>query len=139
MHDQSEHVSPLGRDLLSRRNFLSQAGTSMGALGLAKLLSADKLLGSGDDPTAFSGKQPIRPDIDPNNPYASRPPHYSVPAKNVLVIFCPGAVSHVDTFDYKPALAKLHGKPAPFAHSRGRQEIVPNLSGILRLAVRVVK
>ena len=115
MHDQSEHVSPLGRDLLSRRNFLSQAGTSMGALGLAKLLSADKLLGSGDDPTAFSGKQPIRPDIDPNNPYASRPPHNSVPAKNVLVIFCPGAVSHVDTFDYKPALAKLHGKPAPFA------------------------
>ena len=89
MHDQSEHVSPLGRDLLSRRNFLSQAGTSMGALGLAKLLSADKLLGSGDDPTAFSGKQPIRPDIDPNNPYASRPPHNSVPAKKCTGDFLP--------------------------------------------------
>ena len=36
-----------------------------------------------------------------------------MPAKQVLVIYCPGAVSHVDTFDYKPDLYKLHGKKPP--------------------------
>ncbi|MEQ9067726.1 MAG: DUF1501 domain-containing protein, partial [Gimesia chilikensis] len=34
-------------------------------------------------------------------------------AKNVIVIFCSGACSHLDTFDYKPALVKMHGKPMP--------------------------
>ncbi len=36
-----------------------------------------------------------------------------MPAKQVLVIYCPGAVSHVDTFDYKPELKNLHGKKPP--------------------------
>ena len=31
----------------------------------------------------------------------------------MLVIFCPGAVSHVDTFDYKPDLTKYHGQKPP--------------------------
>ncbi|NRB74676.1 MAG: DUF1501 domain-containing protein, partial [Verrucomicrobiales bacterium] len=56
---------------------------------------------------------PIRPDIDPDNPYLPRQGHFQGAAKQVLVIFCPGAVSHVDTFDYKPALAKLHGQKPP--------------------------
>ena len=34
-------------------------------------------------------------------------------ARQVLVIYCPGAVSHVDTFDHKPALTKLHGQKPP--------------------------
>ena len=36
-----------------------------------------------------------------------------MPAKRVLVIYCPGAVSHVDTFDYKPELVKYHGQKPP--------------------------
>ena len=32
-------------------------------------------------------------------------------AKAVVQIFCPGGMSHVDTFDYKPELAKRSGKP----------------------------
>ena len=108
-----EHISAHGHGLLNRRNFLRNTGAAMGALGLADLLTKDVL--AADDPTSFTGKSPIRPDIDPNNPYAPRAPHFDVPAKKVLVIFCPGAVSHVDTFDYKPELAKLHGKRAPFA------------------------
>jgi hypothetical protein len=103
-----EKISPHGRGLMDRRNFMRNTGFAMGALGLTNLLASE-------DPTNFTGKSPIRPNIDPNNPYAPRSPHFDVPAKKVLVIFCPGAVSHVDTFDYKPELAKLHGKPAPFA------------------------
>ena len=34
-------------------------------------------------------------------------------AKRVLQIFCPGGASHIDLWDYKPALAKYHGKPLP--------------------------
>ena len=40
-------------------------------------------------------------------------PHSQVKAKRVVQIFCPGAVSHVDTFDYKPELEKRHGQPLP--------------------------
>ncbi len=75
------------------------------------MLDADGLLA--DDSRTVSGKAPLRPQIDSNNPYGARKPHFDVVAKQVLVIYCPGAVSHVDTFDYKPALTKLHGeKPA---------------------------
>ena len=103
----AEHISPLGRGLLDRRSFMQTSGFALGGLGLAGLLAEE-------DPTGFSGKQPIRPTIDPHNPYAPRPGHFAMPAKQVLVIYCPGAVSHVDTFDHKPALEKQHGQKADY-------------------------
>jgi len=112
MNHNEENLSPIGRSLLNRRGFMKNTGFPLGALGLAQLLGKDGLLAS-DDPTSFSGKTPIRPDIDPDKPYASRDAHFKGAAKQVLVIFCPGAVSHVDTFDYKPALTKLHGQKPP--------------------------
>lgn len=108
----SEHISPIGRSLLSRRNFMKDTGFGLGALGLAQLLANDGLMAA-TDPASFSGSTSIRPNIDANNPYAPREPHFNPPAKQVLVIFCPGAVSHVDTFDYKPALTRLHGQKPP--------------------------
>ncbi|MEC9055321.1 MAG: DUF1501 domain-containing protein, partial [Verrucomicrobiota bacterium] len=66
-----------------------------------------------DNRAASSEKPPIRPDIDSDQPYAPRGGHFPAAAKQVLVVYCPGAVSHVDTFDYKPALTKLHGKKPP--------------------------
>ena len=90
----SDHISPIGRGLLNRRNFLRNTGTALGGFGLAGLLAQDGLLAS-EDPANFSGKVPIRPDIDPDNLYAHRPPHHHAPARQVLVIYCPGAVSHV--------------------------------------------
>lgn len=107
-----EHLSRHGRSLLDRRNFLGVAGLSTAGLALTGLLDADGLLAE-EEAKTVSGKTPIRPAIDPNKPYASRGAHFDVPAKQVLVIYLPGAVSHVDTFDYKPALTKLHGKKPP--------------------------
>ncbi|MEM7392284.1 MAG: DUF1501 domain-containing protein [Verrucomicrobiota bacterium] len=107
----AEKLSPQGRALLNRRSFLSQTGLTLGGLALTQLLSADKLLAA--DPESFSGKKPIRPKVDPDKPYAPRPAHFHTAAKQVLVIYCPGAVSHVDTFDYKPDLFKFHGKKPP--------------------------
>lgn len=34
-------------------------------------------------------------------------------AKQVLQIFCPGAASHIDLWDFKPELEKLDGQPLP--------------------------
>ncbi|MFN3158954.1 MAG: DUF1501 domain-containing protein [Rubinisphaera brasiliensis] len=107
----SEHLSPQGRYLLNRRGFLGTAGLSTASLALASLLNKDGLLAS--EPLTAGGKTPIRPDIDPNNPYAPRQAHFETAAKQVLVIYLPGAVSHVDTFDYKPALYQMHGKKPP--------------------------
>ena len=106
MKTNEEHLSIHGRRLLNRRNFLGQAGMAVGGLSLSQLLAAE-------DPTRFSGKAPIHPVIDPARPYAPRGSHFAPAAKQVLVIYCPGAVSHVDTFDYKPALFKYHGQKPP--------------------------
>jgi hypothetical protein len=40
-------------------------------------------------------------------------PHFAPKAKQVLQIFCPGAASHIDLWDYKPMLEKYHGTPLP--------------------------
>src|SRR5215204_2150613 len=93
-------------ELLDRRSFLRHTGTALGSMALAHLLARDQLL---------ANENPIRPTIDPSQPHAPRAPHFEAKAKNVLVIFCSGACSHLDTWDYKPELIKHHGKPMPGA------------------------
>jgi hypothetical protein len=44
---------------------------------------------------------------------APLPTHHPAKAKNLLIVFLTGGFSHVDTFDFKPMLAKYHGKPVP--------------------------
>ena len=39
-------------------------------------------------------------------------PHFTPQAKNVIFLFMPGGVSHMESFDPKPKLADLDGKPA---------------------------
>ncbi len=106
-----ERLSSHGRRLLDRRSFLHTAGLSTAGLALAGMLDAEGLLAQ--EPRTVGGKAPIRPGIAPSEPYAARMPHFEAAAKRVLVIYCPGAVSHIDTFDYKPALVELHGKKPP--------------------------
>ena len=69
--NNEEKISSIGRSLLNRRSFMKNSGFSVGALGLAQLLAKDGLLGA-SDPTSFTGKSPIRPNIDPDNPYSPR-------------------------------------------------------------------
>ncbi|QDU38619.1 hypothetical protein Mal4_29480 [Maioricimonas rarisocia] len=86
------------RSWLDRRRFLSDAATGLGAVALASLLGRDGLLAAS-------------PQIDPARPYAPRQSHFPARAKNVVVIFCAGAVSQLETWDYKPELIKQDGKP----------------------------
>ena len=101
MSPSPEHLSTAGRVLLDRRRFLSSSATALGSVALTNLLGLDGLLASGG------------PLIDPARPYAPRMPHFPAKAKNVVVIFCAGAVSQLETWDYKPELIKWDGKPLP--------------------------
>lgn len=103
MMPESEHLSPAGRLLLDRRRFLTSSATALGSIALAELLGGDGLLGAA----------PARPVIDPARPFAPRGAHFPPKAKNVIVIFCAGAVSQLETWDYKPELIKWDDKPLP--------------------------
>src|ERR1051326_269766 len=96
-------LTSTGLSLLNRRGFLQHAGSGLGSIALIHLLAEQGLLAA--------DRKPIRPKIDPKSPLSPRLPHSEAKAKRVLVIFCSGAVSHVDTFDYKPELIKRHGQP----------------------------
>src|SRR5437763_9450313 len=99
MRIQAEHLSLIGRHLLDRRKFLSNTATALGSIALANLLGLDGLL---------AAEAPV---IDPAHPFAPRPPHFPAKAKNVIMIFCAGAVSQLETWDYKPELIKHDGLP----------------------------
>jgi hypothetical protein len=63
----------------------------------------------------LAAEGPVRPRIDVGKPFAPRNPHFKAKANKVLVIFCSGACSQIDTFDYKAELIKRHGQPMPGA------------------------
>jgi Protein of unknown function (DUF1501) len=104
----SQFASLHGLRLLNRRSFLSDLRVSAGGLALAQLISRDTLLAAPID-------GPIRPQIEPARPFAARAPHFPAKADQVLIIFCAGAVSHLDSWDYKPELYKHHGQEPPNA------------------------
>ncbi|MEC9032470.1 MAG: DUF1501 domain-containing protein [Planctomycetota bacterium] len=82
---------------LNRRSMLRRCGMGLGSIGLMSLLQDQGLLGATDE-KAF-------------NPLAARAPHFKPAAKSVIWLFINGGPSQVDTWDYKPALEKFHGKP----------------------------
>lgn len=91
---------------VSRRNMLFQAGGGISGLALASLLGQDGLLA---EPTA--GDQACAATPLRNTAAAPRQPHFKPRAKAVISLFMTGGVSHIDTFDPKPALKKYHGQP----------------------------
>jgi hypothetical protein len=94
MHDLSN---------LSRRDMLRRAGCGLGFLGFACLLHEEGMLEAGAAPAGLGGRS-----LDP---LAPRRPHFPARAKRVIWIFINGGPSQVDTWDYKPGLAKWNGKP----------------------------
>lgn len=83
---------------LQRREFFAGAASGLAGIALASLLE---------------GAEPVRPQWQPERPSAPRPPHFAAKAKQVLVVFCSGALSHLDAWDYKPELIKRHDQPLP--------------------------
>jgi hypothetical protein len=84
---------------ITRRDILKSAGCGFGYLALAGL-------------TAQTDAAPL------GNPLAPRTPVLPARAKRVIFLFMQGGVSQVDSFDYKPRLARDDGKMMPFVDSR---------------------
>ncbi|MBL8816453.1 MAG: DUF1501 domain-containing protein [Planctomyces sp.] len=87
---------------IDRRGFLQNAGLGIGALGLAHVLRADGRLVQASE---VAGASPAEGAL------THRSPQFPGKAKRVIHFFLNGGPSHVDTFDYKPALAKFAGRP----------------------------
>lgn len=86
----------------TRREFLWQAGAGFTGTALAAMLGDDGFLAgqsrAADGVTAWS------------NPLAARAPHYPAKAKSVIFLYMYGGPSHIDTFDYKPAMKGMDNK-----------------------------
>jgi hypothetical protein len=93
----------------SRRTFLSLGARSVGAAALAALLESSS---SGAEKQADGGGDRWTGVIDP--------PHHPPRAKRVIHLCMAGGASHLETFDPKPELAKLHGKPMPESFTKGQ-------------------
>src|SRR6516225_6247866 len=83
---------------LSRREMLWQVGGGIGGVALSWLLGEQGAL-AGD----------LRPRADLNGGI-----HHRAKARRVIQLFMNGGVSQMDTFDYKPELAKRHGQKVDF-------------------------
>jgi hypothetical protein len=75
---------------------LQTAACGFGYLALADLVT--RAYGAEEAPQHY--ESPLKP----------KAPHFPAKAKRVIFLFMQGAPSHVDTFDYKPELAKNDGK-----------------------------
>lgn len=84
--------------LLSRRRLLSLASNSLAGVAIASLCHRESFA---ENLSQSNSKTP---------PGAPGTPHHSPRAKRVIHICCCGGYSHIDSFDYKPELARFHGK-----------------------------
>jgi hypothetical protein len=82
---------------LTRRTFLGRASAGLGSLALASLL----------DPR-------LRAQMPANGV------HFPAKVKRVIFLYMSGGPSQFESFDNKPALAKLHGQPMPESVTRGQ-------------------
>ena len=103
-----------------RRKFLFNSAWGFGSLALTSLL-ADELganqRGDSDSDSAKIGDEGIPERAIPTaqtHGAAVQVLHHPPRAKRVVQLFMAGAASHIDLFDYKPALAKHHGEPSDF-------------------------
>ena len=90
---------------ISRRELLQRSGMGMASLGLGCMLASQELEAAGENRLY-------------TNPLSPRAPHFAPKAKRVIHLFMNGGPSHVDTFDPKPMLDKLHGKKLPIENLR---------------------
>ena len=84
----------------TRRSLLSTAGAGFGSLALAGLLNS-------------SASRASAAEVNPVNPLAPKLPPLPARAKRIIFLFMEGAMSSIDTFEYKPELQKRDGQPGP--------------------------
>jgi hypothetical protein len=113
MKDRSIHI-PAAH---TRRDFLFRAANGFGALALTDLLSHEAAGKSGDP-----------------NPLAPKAPHFAPRAKAVIFLFMVGGPSHIETFDPKPELDRLHGEQLPPSFGEIKSQFIKAGTPLMRSA-----
>ncbi len=96
----------------TRRTFLGKASLGLGSVALASLLgggSIGRQAAAGADlkaATTFGGLPNL--------------PHFAPKAKRVIFLYMAGGPSHLETFDNKPTLAKMHNQAMPESFTKGQ-------------------
>src|SRR5436190_6846207 len=89
---------------INRRTFLTRSAYGLGSLALASLLG----------PKSFA--------VTENSWHGIiNPPHFPVRAKRIIHLCMAGGPSHLESFDYKPELKRIHGQPFPESFTKGQQ------------------
>jgi len=88
----------------NRRTFLSASFAGLGSLALTALFD-----------------QAAKATVNPQSKGVLNPLHHTPKAKRVIFLYQAGGPSHLETFDYKPELAKLHSQPMPESFTKGQQ------------------
>ncbi|HZT31702.1 MAG TPA: DUF1501 domain-containing protein [Bryobacteraceae bacterium] len=92
---------------IHRRTFLGRGVSGLGLLALNALL--DRRLFAGEDAQGGRWRGVVTPR------------HHPAKAKRVIFLYQAGGPSHLETFDFKPTLARLDGKPMPESMTKGQQ------------------
>src|SRR5829696_8524738 len=91
---------------INRRTFLSRSAYGLGGLALASLFNP--VLRAAQNMAGTSGG-------------IISPLHFPQKVKRVIHLCMAGGPSHLETFDFKPELKALHGKPFPESFTKGQQ------------------
>jgi len=91
-------------DTINRRAFLGRSGIGLGSIALSMFQNRELLADAGQ--SQYSGLPGV--------------PHHAAKAKRVIFLCMAGGPSHLETFDYKPALEKLHDQPMPESFTEGQ-------------------
>ena len=89
---------------IARRTFLAGGGVSLGAMALSSLLS--RSLPAATNELKLNGELKAL--------------HHPPKIKRVIWLYMSGGPSHLETFDYKPELAKRSGEPMPESVTKGQ-------------------
>ena len=95
----------MNNNFFKRRAFLKQSTGGLGAMALASLLQGNQAQGA-----ASSGYKGV-----------INPLHHNPKVKRVIYLYMAGGMTHLETWDPKPTLAKMHGQPMPESVTKGQQ------------------
>lgn len=95
----------MNNNFLKRRAFLKQSTGGLGAMALASLLQGNQAQGA-----ASGGYKGV-----------INPLHHNPKVKRVIYLYMAGGMTHLETWDPKPTLAKMHGQPMPESVTKGQQ------------------
>ena len=96
---------------LGRRSFITRSGLSLGSMALGQMLARGDSGGNLSKSDTKSDKWEG----------VIKPLHHKPKIKRVIWLYMAGGMSHLDTWDHKPKLAEMSGKPMPESITKGQQ------------------